>query len=335
MKLVGIALVASLAACGGRTATGGATPPRTRSMTPAQIAQLATKSIVLIKTPTGLGTGFVVWNDRVATNLHIIVGAREAVVRLADGREISDPLVLAIDKKRDLAILRVNAPNLIPLALGDSDAVRAGDHVVAIGHPMGLGNTVSDGLVGAIRQLDPEVTLLQVSAPISPGSSGGPIFNDKGEVIGIATAFSAEGQNLNFGVPVKYLKPLLLADDPKPLAEMSRELDVGLLAGCSAPEVEKVIRAITDAIAVGAPKYNKGDQQGCFDGYQATALKLLAEVSGCPGVRESLLGGVSAANKSEGAKEKAWAMRHAFDRILDAFKRVIDEAEQRGLTPAP
>src|SRR6201999_60661 len=98
--------------------------------------------------------------------------------------------------------------------LGDSDKTRPGDSVVAIGNPLGLENTVSNGLISARRKFDEGVEVLQISAPIAPGSSGGPIFNDHGEVIGIATAILEEGQNLNFGMPVAYLAPMLKAPEP-------------------------------------------------------------------------------------------------------------------------
>ena len=99
------------------------------------------------------------------------------------------------DRQRDLVILRIQAQKLPILALGDSNAIRPGDAVVAIGHPLGLEDTVSNGLVSAIRKVDADMTVLQISAPIAPGSSGGPIFNDHGEVIGVATAIMLGGQN--------------------------------------------------------------------------------------------------------------------------------------------
>src|SRR5665811_1225006 len=97
-----------------------------------------------------------------------------------------------------------------------SDAVRAGDSVLAIGHPLGLEDTVSNGLISAVRHVHANLDVLQVSAPIAPGSSGGPLFNDRGEVIGVATAFMNAGQNLNFGLPSKYVKELV--DNPHPIS---------------------------------------------------------------------------------------------------------------------
>jgi serine protease Do len=328
-----------LAACGGGSRAGGPSSPAAgakpadEKFSPAQIAEKATPSVVLIKTAQQIGTGFAVWNDRVATNLHVLAGAREATVITTDGRELKDIQVLGYDAAHDLAVLKLPVNDLKPLVLGDSAHVKPGERVVAIGHPMGLGNTVSDGIVSAVRVMDPRVTLLQITAPIAPGSSGGPIFNERAEVIGIATLFAAEGQNLNFGVPVAYLKPLLLSEQAIPLTAITGRMDLRLLEGCSFDDIKVSVESIDDAISRGAPMYNKGDHQGCFDTYQATALKIVGKLQACKGVKETLLGAVTTANRMDKPSEKAWAMRHAFDRIRLAVKAAIDEAEGKGVGP--
>ena len=326
----GLALLLA-AACGARAGAPqpeAVAPRAPTTFTPAQIAEKATPSVVLIKTSSQIGTGFAVWKDRVATNLHVLAGAREATVITTDGREFKDVQVLGVDPAHDLAVLRLPIDNLVPLTLGDSSAVKAGERVVAIGHPMGLGNTVSDGIISAVRVMDPRVTLLQITAPIAPGSSGGPIFNDRAEVIGVATLFAAEGQNLNFGVPVQYLKPLLLAEQPIPLAALAGRMDMALLDGCTGQEVTQAYEGIQSAISAGVPKYNKGDHQGCFDTYQATALNLVGKLKECKGIRETLLGAVTQANRLATPGEKAWALRHAFDRIVSAMAAAVEEQQQ-------
>src|SRR5262249_7963339 len=181
----------------------------TSTKTPAQIAAGATPAIVSIQSSDSLGTGFVVRADGwIATNLHVIAGADQLVVVLPDKSEHPVHQVIAWDDDRDLAILKIDATKLPVLTLGDSTRVHAGDPVVAIGHPLGLEDTVSNGLVSAVRVVDEGLTVLQISAPIAPGSSGGPLFNERGEVIGVAAALITEGQNLNFGVPSQYLKQL-------------------------------------------------------------------------------------------------------------------------------
>jgi hypothetical protein len=324
------ALALALAACGGASANRApASAPAPTTLSPAQIAEKTTPSIVLIKTDTTIGTGFVVWKDgRIATNLHVIAGAHTATVKMNDGRSFDEVYVLGVDQVHDLAVIRIAADDLKPLTLGDSAAVKAGEHVVAIGNPMGLGNTVSDGLVSAVRVLDPKLTLLQISAPIAPGSSGGPILNERAEVIGVATLYSAEGQNLNFGVPVAYLKPLLLAEKATPLSAFSQLLDVALFEGCSGEEVKLVVTEISDAIKVGVPLYNGGNEQGCYDVYEKASLKLVGALKSCPAVRETLLGGLSNANHVQKPGEKAWALRHSFDRVLNAFETAVKAQEQ-------
>ena len=324
------ALALFLAACGGGRGAGptpttpaAAATPRS----PAQIAELALASVVLIKTQDQLGTGFVVWPDgRIATNLHVIAGAREATVVLNDGREFKDVEVLGADPAHDLVVLRVEVEGLKALPLGDSHAVKPGERVVAIGHPLGLGNTVSDGIISAVRVIDPTITLLQITAPIAPGSSGGPIFNERAEVIGVATRAGIEGQNLNFGVPVAYLKPLLLAERSMPLASFTKQLDIGLLEGCSVDDVKLAVTEIADALKIGVPLYNKGDAQGCYETYQKASLKLVGELKACGRVRETLLAGLSTANRAGSPEDKAWALRHAFDRVMNAFNAAVDQA---------
>jgi hypothetical protein len=318
------------AACGGGAKTAPEpAKPAAGGRTPAEIAEIALPSVVLIKTPTELGTGFVIWKDgRIATNLHVLAGANEATVTLNDGRVFTDVMVMGADPAHDLAVIRIPVDDLKALPLGDSTTVRPGERVVAIGHPLGLGNTISDGLVSGVRELNPRLTLLQITAPIAPGSSGGPIFNDRAEVIGVATLFSSEGQNLNFGVPVAYLKPLLLSERPLPLSAFAKELDATLLDGCSGEEVKLVVSQIADALSLGVPQYNKGDHQACFDTYQGAALKLVGALKGCQRVRETLLAGVTSANRADTPSDKAWAMRHAFDRVLNAFNAAVDQIEK-------
>lgn len=335
LGLIVLALGLGGAACGGAQGTqpvAPAPPPPAadKVFTPAQIADRALPSVVLVQTPTMIGTGFVVWQDgRIATNLHVIAGAKQASILLTDGRKFEQVEVLAVDQAHDLAILRIPTSGLKPLPLGDSAAVKPGEHVVAIGHPMGMGNTVSDGLVSAIRKIDPKLTLLQISAPISPGSSGGPIFNEHGEVVGIATLYMAEGQNLNFGVPVQYLKPMLLAERGTPLSSFASELDAALFEGCTVDDVKVAVTEIEGAIKAGAPLFNKGDAKGCYDLYEKVSLKVVGAMKSCPGVSQALKGGLSNAGKSQDARDKAWAVRHAFDRVLAAFEAAMTNAEKQ------
>jgi len=302
------------------------------ALTPDKIAEQAIPSIVLIKTATGLGTGFVVSSDGlIATNLHVIGNARQATVVLGDGREFKVIDVINYDDAHDLILLRVPTKNLAALTLGDSAKVKVGERVVAIGHPLGLGNTVSDGLVSAVRKINEKLTVLQVSAPISQGSSGGPLFNEAGEVIGISTLIVTQGQNLNFGIPVNQLKALLRSGKGTPLASWKAPenktrrktpvYDVSLLDGCDTERLNELRAAIDDAIKVGAPLYNDGNHEACYRVYAAAALDVNRKLANCPGPKRVLLEGVERADGINKWVEKAWAMRDTFDGLIDVINR--------------
>lgn len=179
-----------------------------------ELARLVSPSVVLITTrdqegnPLGQGSGFIVSSDGlIATNLHVIEGASAASVQISNGDIYDTVLVADVDRRRDLALLSIKALNLHPAKLGDSEKLQVGQHVATVGNPSGLAGSLSDGIISAIRQVE-GMTLLQITAPISHGSSGGPLLNDSGEVIGF-TRGAIEGQNLNIAVPVNYLKPLI------------------------------------------------------------------------------------------------------------------------------
>jgi serine protease Do len=321
------------------TARPVASPPAPVTLTPAQIAARATPAVVTIRGPSSLGTGFVVRADGwIATNLHVIAGSRELLVILPDRTELPVRQVLAIDDKRDLAIVGVDAKKLPLLALGDSDAVRAGDPVVAIGHPLGLEDTVSNGLVSAVRVLDPTMTVLQISAPIAPGSSGGPLFNDKGEVIGIAAAVSRQGQNLAFGVPVAYLKKLLENTSPipfeafaaattAPLPRVVRAVpqhELAVLQGCADGDLQLLALTVENAIQVGAPLYNDGNFAACYHVYEGAALDAERKLkAACRGPKKALGDGRRKAAGLNDAAAQAWAMRDAFDGLMEVIARKL------------
>jgi len=112
----------------------------------------------------------------------------------------------------DLAVLKAEGHSLAHLSVGDSDSVRVGERVIAIGSPLSLETTVSDGIVSAIRK-QADGTIFQITAPISPGSSGGVLLDTTGRAIGVTTAYIAEGQNLNFAVPINFAKSLLRSNE--------------------------------------------------------------------------------------------------------------------------
>ena len=161
--------------------------------------------------PLAQGSGFLVSkNGHVVTNYHVIKNGASAVIKLPDGAFFAVDGVLASNKDRDVAIIKAHGNNFRPLTLGDSNRLQVGEEVVAIGNPLSLESTVSNGIVSAIRTVEEEGgKFLQVTAPISPGSSGGPLFNMAGEVVGITTSHLIGGQNLNFAIPINDVKLML------------------------------------------------------------------------------------------------------------------------------
>ena len=190
-----------------------------------QIFQQQTEKIVLIasvhkqKKDSQTGTGFIVQeNGLVMTNYHLIKDAKRIFVKLQNKKVYSRVQIMKTDPSHDIALLKIDAHGLPFVKLGNSNRMEIGERVVAIGNPLGLQNTVSDGLVSAWREGD-GLKLMQVSVPLSNGSSGGPLFNLAGEVVGVTTASLAGGQNLNFAVPVNYVKSLLREAQDSPFIQ--------------------------------------------------------------------------------------------------------------------
>jgi serine protease Do len=161
-----------------------------------------------------LGSGLVIDNKGlILTNNHVVEKATEIKVKLEKGKEYTAK-VLGRDPKTDLALIKVKADGDLPkpLPLGDSDTTRVGDWVMAVGNPFGLGETVTVGIIsarGRIIGAGPYDDFLQTDAAINPGNSGGPLFNMKGEVVGINTAIVAQGQGIGFAIPINMAKELL------------------------------------------------------------------------------------------------------------------------------
>lgn len=162
--------------------------------------------------PIRLGSGFFVSEDgQVMTNWHVLQGVARAELKLPKGERYPLTTVLAEDQKADLLKLSVHIPGGTPFLKVADIRPQVGEHVLVVGSPMGLEESVSEGLVSAIRSIKDRGEFLQISAPISPGSSGGPVVNLQGRVIGVA-AFQVRGQNINFAVPGSRI--LALRDGP-------------------------------------------------------------------------------------------------------------------------
>jgi S1-C subfamily serine protease len=203
----------------------------------------------------GQGSGFVIDNKgHILTNYHVIENAQAIEVTLHNHKKYKATIV-GTDKSQDLAIIQVNAPDLLPMTLGDSANLQVGQKVYAIGNPFGLAGTLTQGIVSSIRQVqEPDGTFIeeaiQTDAAINPGNSGGPLLNWHGEVIGINTIIKSnvgQSSGIGFAIPVNTAKAVLndlvtlgrvrrpalavrtIPIDPELASELNLSADYGLL----------------------------------------------------------------------------------------------------------
>lgn len=181
---------------------------------PEQLAARLRLSTVVIRCLTknnelALGTGFVIRGSLVATNAHVVRCCKTIVIRTSEDADDVSATIARVNNDRDVALLRTPPIKARPVILGTTKSIAPGTPILAVGHPRGLEYTVSDGIVSAIRVLDSGWRVIQITAPLSSGSSGGPIADRMGRVIGMSTMSFQEGQNLNFAVAVEDVAQLL------------------------------------------------------------------------------------------------------------------------------
>jgi Tfp pilus assembly protein PilF len=164
-----------------------------------------------------LGSGFFIsQNGDIITNYHVLKGANSAEIKASNGKTYPIGYIVADNEQSDIIRLSVNIPSqyVSPLSLNKT-IPEVGERIIVYGSPLGLEKTVSDGIVSAIRDISDIGKVIQITAPISPGSSGSPVLNMKGEVVGIATFQFIEGQNLNFAIPSERIANLNLIEEEK------------------------------------------------------------------------------------------------------------------------
>ncbi len=234
----------------------------------------------------GAGSGFIISKDGlIVTNNHVVEGAKEVTVTLASKEEYPAKLI-GRDPKTDVALVKIVPKGTLPVAaLGDSDRLRVGDWVVAVGNPFGLNNTVTAGIVsakGRVIGAGPYDDFIQTDASINPGNSGGPLFNMQGEVVGINTAIIPNGQGIGFAVPVNLAKGLL------PQLEAKGEVVRGYLGvniQALTPELAKSLNlkdkkgALVADVTKGSPAEAAGIKRGDvivgFDGREIAEMHSL------------------------------------------------------------
>lgn len=246
--LAGLLLLLTASASGGLV---GAEGPA--ALSPKEIAERVSDAVLLIESEAegdgaiSQGTGFLVDHGVIVTCLHVIEGASSVTVGFRDGTESKDVSVRAFDVERDLAVLVVDLPisdgGTSTIAFGETTSIESGSPLLVISNPLGLEHTVTEGIVSAWREPSedesekargehpsglglPQVRLLQISATISPGSSGGPVLNDRAEVIGVATSGVLWGTaGLNFAVPVDELPALIDQDESMDLGSFGERVE--------------------------------------------------------------------------------------------------------------
>jgi len=274
-------------------------------MTTRQIVQRTLPSVVRVSNASGSGTGFVVGEDgRIATSMHVVQDKRDVRVTLADGRVFDDVRVIDHDERHDLVVLKIPARELRPLRL-TRRVLEPGEPVVAIGHPLGFDNTVSDGVVSAVRNTRGD-DWVQISAPISPGSSGGPVLDDRGYVIGVATLLMLGGQNVNFAMPVSYLVPLIAGDKSRRLSSLPSRTARELLASCTVGDLVAVYRVANRPRR--SPRATR-----------AAMVDVLLGLERCDQVGRLLMAGLDAADAAPDPKTKS----AVFDVVLVEIDRAL------------
>ena len=211
-----------------------AAQPATAQLDVAKLVAAIDPAVVTIVCPDGLGSGFVV--DRageIVTNYHVVEGATEATVIFPDKTRFPVKGFLACAPRKDLVLLKIGPGNReLPTLRVAAVAPAKGEKGYAFGAPMGLSGSVSDGIVASVRQLpeaqdegyDTGFEVIQTTAPISPGNSGGPLVNTHGEVVGVNTLGSVIAQNVNFAISSSHVRDLMLkrSDRPRPLSDLPR-----------------------------------------------------------------------------------------------------------------
>lgn len=204
----------------------------------------------------GAGSGVIISEDGyIITNHHVIDGANSVTVTLRDGNTSYTAAVIGSDSENDIALLKVDAKGLTPATFGDSSKLAVGDYVVAIGNPLGeLGGTVTDGIISALARdvtiEDQNMTLLQTNAQISPGNSGGGLFNANGELIGIVNAkdSATEVEGIAFAIPINNVLDII--DDLKSYGYVTGKIDLGM--------------QLTDITSKDTAFYYGVNQTGCY-----------------------------------------------------------------------
>jgi len=298
------------------------------------VAARAAPALAVLEMPGRQGVGFIVspWGYLV-TNLHVVAGAEQVHVLLADDQLVQLEEVIALDEKHDLAVFRLPDHEVPALDLSPEKHPGEGDMLFLLlpagGGMLGLLET----RVHAIQVLDESLTFLELEAALPEDASGGPVLDASGALVGVATCAFADGRPVTIVIPARYVLPLMEQSGSQPLSALamarpvaSRQRHVpthpiSLLEGSPTDGIEDIALAIMQAIQIGAPTYNRGDPEGCYRLYARTAERLVQEHSDCPGAQGALREGLHRCTQLSDADERAWALRDTFDGLLHVIDR--------------
>ena len=195
-----------------------------------KVVKKVSNSVVKIRALSGKneiaqGSGVVIGDGKtIITNLHVVQSATKVLIEFPDGRVLRSKGYIAVNPNKDLITIKLpkKIKNIIPVKIEKLIGVTVGEKVIAIGSPKGFTNTVSEGIISAIRKIDNKNMIIQTTAPVSPGSSGGGLFNKDAKLIGITSFIYTDGQNLNFAYPADDIVPLIKRIDAIPFYDLQR-----------------------------------------------------------------------------------------------------------------
>jgi S1-C subfamily serine protease len=303
----------------------------------------AAPSLVVLEVEGRTASGFVATAEgHLVTSLHAVAGARSIRAVMADGVRSEVVQVVALDERRDLAVLRLPLPEIVPaLPLASRPLPAEGDSVYVLRAVAGPAPEVRSLEVRAVQVPGDWLTVLELSRTIPEESSGGPVLDSRGVVVGVATAALANGRSLGLVIPARYVVPMLRGMGTAPLSALEAprrragrvrqvpQHPLSVLEGTTSDAVESIASTLSHAINAGAPAYNRGDVEGCYRLYARTAEQLIDERGDCPGAQRALRDGLLRCVELSDADERAWALRDTFDGLLDLIQRWLQARPAR------
>jgi hypothetical protein len=295
------------------------------------LAALVAPSLVALEGEGGRGMGFVVSEGGlVVTTLHVALTTAASEVRYADGRVRRIHAVSGIDPKRDIAVLRTDARDTPILPNGPERLLDVGARVFVIADE----KTALERRVSTVQPMGEGFTLYILGGALLPEeASGAPIVDERGALLAMAARARGPSGVLSVGVPRRHLEPVISANERIPMALLRKlakkrpverrvpQHPVSMLGGCVPAGLEAIRAAITGAIEEGAPAYNNGDVELCYQVYAECAQRLIAERSDCPGAQRALGDGLARAEALTDVDAQAWVLRDTFDGVLSVIER--------------